>query len=125
MFKRNQFSFVVSLLAVVLSLCVAGPLAAETSDHKAYRPYLAFNIASAHMGTDVDYNELNTGVGIGLAFAMARGGEISAEIGTYKNSFSTYSTYTAVTYDLPVAQLGERTELRLGEVPRRWCDHAG
>lgn len=112
MTKRNELNAPICFFVILLGLLLASPVGA--SENKAYRPYLSFNIASSHMGTDVEYNEFNPGVGIGLAFATAHGGEFLAEVGGYKNSFSTRSMYGAVTYELPVAKLAQNTELRLG-----------
>ncbi len=114
MFKRNEFLAPVCFVAFLFGLMFTGTNPANASEGKAYRPYLVFNIATRHLGTDQEYNELNTGVGYGIAFPVANGGEVSPEVGFYKNSFSTKSMYAAVTYDVPVADLGRQTELRLG-----------
>lgn len=112
MFKCCVKSASFFVFAMVLGLSVAGP-ASAIEETKTVRPYLAFNLASNHIGAARAYNEINPGIGFGLAFSVGRG-EISPEIGAYKNSFSRRSTYAAVTYDLPVAELSPTTELRLG-----------
>ncbi len=114
MFKSIPARLPIVCVLILLGMLLASPTVAQAGEQPNYRPYLTFNLASRHIGTEFKFNERNPGIGFGIAFAFANGAELSPEFGLYKNSFHKRSVYAAVTYDMPVADLSPKTQLRLG-----------
>lgn len=102
-----------SIVFLFVFICSALPIAAYELP-KIHR-HVAVNLGSHHLNADRKFNEINPGIGIGLAAELGRAdGEFALEIGQYKNSLSTQSAYITTSMDAELLELSEHLKFRAG-----------
>ena len=103
--------FLACLMALMLSACT---LVNET-DLSRSEPFIAFALASEHVGAERDFVETNPGVGVGTEVPVGtRPIGVGAELGVFRNSFDDTSPYAVVFAEGKVNPFGAKRPIGLG-----------
>lgn len=109
---RKAIKTIEVLLLLIIPAVWAGSLSA--GEHSVF---VANTLGSRHLGADLDYEEFNPGVGLGMVREeTALGTRLSAELGGYRNSHAEVSGYIMGLADWAAGRLSRRVTLRAGLV---------
>ncbi len=101
------------LLFVFMNFAFANAASAE--ENSGFRPHVTFNLASFHLNSSRDFNEINPGFGIGITGPSGLGrSEFGIEAGQYRNSLSDQSYYVMSSLDIEVLEISPNVALRMG-----------
>lgn len=112
-----MFSLNVPRILFLITIFTGLTLATMASANESFkiRPHVAINLGSYHLNASRDFNETNSGFGLGFTMPSGIGAsEFGLEIGQYKNSINTQSQYIMSSLDTEVAKFTPSTALRLG-----------
>lgn len=111
MFRSVAFTFG---YLVIFALFTLNQMA-SAQDFSKFRPHVAINLASYHLNSSKDFNEINPGIGIGFTTPSGLGrSEFGLEVGQYKNSINSQSYYVMGSLDAEVARITPNVAIRMG-----------
>lgn len=88
---------------------------ANAFDLSSGRAHVTANLASYHLNSSREFNEINPGLGLGMTFQLGRGhAELDIEGGYYRNSLNRGTYYVMSAIDTQVAQISDNVQFRMG-----------
>lgn len=93
--------------------CLLAAVSAQAGEAGQGQMTFTINVGSLHVGSEMDLNERNPGLGIGYRYALSDAWELNGEAGFYRNSFNGRTVYGFASADYEMLRAGA-VSVRMG-----------